>query len=173
MPVCWNGRRGGLKIRCQRWRVGSSPTTGTKMRRPLHGAAAFCKEGTRTGAGVNGAPGALQSRDPASAAAEVESHHRHHVRRTQLRSVSAVCVRAAKTAHPLSPSSFSKSNPLRRASIWIPVRIQIRPAFQKRGIRKDAPFLVPLLRRERIRFARFSREGVLFLYKLPPCRHGT
>ena len=29
MPVCWNGRRGGLKIRCQRWRVGSSPTTGT------------------------------------------------------------------------------------------------------------------------------------------------
>ena len=44
-----------------------------------------------------------------------ESHHRHHVRRTQLRSVSAVCVRAraggrdqasAKTAHPLSPSSF-------------------------------------------------------------------
>ena len=30
MPVCWNGRRGGLKIRCQRWRVGSSPTTGTK-----------------------------------------------------------------------------------------------------------------------------------------------
>ena len=28
-----------------------------------------------------------------------ESHHRHHVRRTQFRSVSAVCVRAAKTAH--------------------------------------------------------------------------
>ena len=24
------GRRGGLKILCQRWRVGSSPTTGTK-----------------------------------------------------------------------------------------------------------------------------------------------
>ena len=23
------GRRGGLKIHCQRWRVGSSPTTGT------------------------------------------------------------------------------------------------------------------------------------------------
>ena len=31
-------------------------------------------EGIRTGAVVNGAPGALQSRDPASAAAEVESH---------------------------------------------------------------------------------------------------
>ena len=35
-----------------------------------------------------------------------KSRQRHHVRRTQLRSVSAVCVRAAKTAHPLSPSSF-------------------------------------------------------------------
>ena len=33
VPVCWNGRRGGLKIRCQRWRVGSSPTTGTKKER--------------------------------------------------------------------------------------------------------------------------------------------
>ena len=33
MPVCWNGRRGGLKIRCQRWRVGSSPTTGTTSSR--------------------------------------------------------------------------------------------------------------------------------------------
>ena len=32
-------------------------------------------EGIRTGAVVNGAPGALQSRDPASAAAEVDSHH--------------------------------------------------------------------------------------------------
>ena len=29
MPLCWNGRRGGLKIRCQQWRVGSSPTSGT------------------------------------------------------------------------------------------------------------------------------------------------
>jgi len=31
VPVCWNGRRGGLKIRCSRERVGSSPTTGTKV----------------------------------------------------------------------------------------------------------------------------------------------
>ena len=30
MPVCWNGRRGGLKIRWGNTRVGSSPTTGTK-----------------------------------------------------------------------------------------------------------------------------------------------
>ena len=28
------GRRDGLKIRCQRWRVGSSPTTGTIMNEP-------------------------------------------------------------------------------------------------------------------------------------------
>ena len=79
--------------------------------------------GTRTGAGVNGAPGAPQSSDLACAAAQVESHHRHHVRRTQLRSVSAVCARAAKTSHPLRPSSFPISYPLRWASIWIPVRI--------------------------------------------------
>ncbi len=37
---------------------------------------------------------------------------RTSVRRTQLRSVSAVCVRAAKTAHPQRPSSF----PNRRSS---------------------------------------------------------
>ena len=31
------GRRGGLKIRCQRWRVGSSPTLGTKiLENPKH-----------------------------------------------------------------------------------------------------------------------------------------
>ena len=32
MNICrcvGTGRRDGLKIRCQRWRVGSSPTTGT------------------------------------------------------------------------------------------------------------------------------------------------
>ena len=29
MPEWRNGRRGGLKIRCQQWRVGSSPTSGT------------------------------------------------------------------------------------------------------------------------------------------------
>ncbi len=39
---------------------------------------------------------------------ESQSGHRHHVRRTQLRSVSAVCLRAAKTAHPLRPSSIPK-----------------------------------------------------------------
>lgn len=33
MLVCWNGRQGGLKIRCQKWRVGSSPTTSTKKRK--------------------------------------------------------------------------------------------------------------------------------------------
>ena len=31
MPVCWNGRRGGLKIRWGNTRVGSSPTTGTMI----------------------------------------------------------------------------------------------------------------------------------------------
>ena len=30
LPVCWNGRRGGLKILWWQHRVGSSPTTGTK-----------------------------------------------------------------------------------------------------------------------------------------------
>ena len=37
MNICrcvGTGRRDGLKIRCQRWRVGSSPTTGTKN--PVH-----------------------------------------------------------------------------------------------------------------------------------------
>ena len=29
MPEWRNGRRGGLKIRCQQWRVGSTPTFGT------------------------------------------------------------------------------------------------------------------------------------------------
>ena len=33
MPVCRNGRRDRLKICCQQWRVGSSPTTGTKKKR--------------------------------------------------------------------------------------------------------------------------------------------
>ena len=32
LPVCWNGRRGGLKILWWRHRVGSSPTTGTIKR---------------------------------------------------------------------------------------------------------------------------------------------
>ena len=32
MPVCWNGRRGGLKIRWGNTRVGSSPTTGTTQK---------------------------------------------------------------------------------------------------------------------------------------------
>ena len=76
--------------------------------------------------------GGMSQPEVACAAAQVESHHRHHVRRTQLHSVSAVCVRAAKTAHPLSPSSFPKSNPLRWASIWISVRIWIRPARRVR-----------------------------------------
>ena len=62
---------------------------------------------------------------------QVRYEHSDHVRRTQLRSVSAVCVRAAKIAHLLSPSSFPKSNPLCWASIWIPVRICIRPVHQK------------------------------------------
>jgi hypothetical protein len=30
--VCWNGRRGGLKIRWWQHRVGSSPTTGTSSK---------------------------------------------------------------------------------------------------------------------------------------------
>ena len=33
LPVCWNGRRDGLKIRWWRHRVGSSPTTGTNSSR--------------------------------------------------------------------------------------------------------------------------------------------
>ena len=48
-----------------------------------------------------------------------ESLHLRCVRRTQLHSVSAVCESAAKTAYPLRPSSFSKSDPLRRAPIWV------------------------------------------------------
>ena len=53
----------------------------------------------------------------------------HHVRRTQLRSVSAVCERAAKTAQPLRPSSFPKRSshggaPFR---LWGTVRIWIAP----------------------------------------------
>ena len=40
-----------------------------------------------------------------------ESRRGHHVGRSLLHSVSAVCVRAAKTPYPQSPSSFSPSNP--------------------------------------------------------------
>ena len=42
---------------------------------------------------------------------------RTNVRRSLLHSVSAVCVGAAKTPYPQSPSSFSKSDPLR----WAPI----------------------------------------------------
>ncbi len=48
-----------------------------------------------------------------------KSHPVYHVGRNRLHSVSAVSVRAAKTAYPPRPSSFSKSNPLRWVSIWI------------------------------------------------------
>ena len=66
-----------------------------------------------------------------------KSRQRHHVRRTQLRSVSAVCVRAAKTAHPLSPSSFPK----RESHGGLPFRFETpalyplpRSSFQKRSL---------------------------------------
>ena len=36
MPVCWNGRRGGLKILWWQHRVGSSPTTGTTSEQALY-----------------------------------------------------------------------------------------------------------------------------------------
>ena len=39
-----------------------------------------------------------------------ESRSAHHVGRSLLHSVSAVCVGAAKTAYPQAPSSFSPSN---------------------------------------------------------------
>ena len=41
MPVCWNGRRGGLKIRWGNTRVGSSPTTGTTVAANLHSSRRF------------------------------------------------------------------------------------------------------------------------------------
>ncbi len=70
--------------------------------------------------------GGMSQPEVACPAGQVESHHRHHVRRTQLHSVSAVCVRAAKTAYPLSPSSFPKRSshggaPFRfiRIEFWI------------------------------------------------------
>ena len=40
---------------------------------------------------------------------------------------------AAKTARRQRPSSFPKSNPLRRTSIWIPFRIWIRPVHQRKS----------------------------------------
>lgn len=87
--------------------------------------------------GVDGANLAPVGRRPVPAtAAQPPSPRRgfesgQHVRRTQLRSVSAVCVRAAKTAHPLSPSSFPKREsheglPLR----YFGVQIRITPAHQ-------------------------------------------
>ena len=57
-----------------------------------------------------------------------KSPYPHHVRRTQLRSVSAVCVRAAKTSHTLSPSSFPNRSSLGVAPIrYLRVRIWIAP----------------------------------------------
>ena len=87
--------------------------------------------------GVDGANLAPVGRRPVPAtAAQPPSPRRgfesgQHVRRTQLCSVSAVSVRAAKTAHPLSPSSFPKREshgglPFR----YFGVQIRITPAQQ-------------------------------------------
>ncbi len=58
-----------------------------------------------------------------------ESHHRHHVRRKLLRSVSPVCVRTGKTSRPQLPSSFPKRSSHGRAPFrfWRTVRIWIDP----------------------------------------------
>ena len=75
-----------------------------------------------------------------------------HVRRTQLRSVSAPRARAAKTACPLSSSSFPESGPLRRVSIRIPVRCTgtrasfRMPSFRslsKKSLQTFLPALLP------------------------------
>ena len=62
--------------------VGSNPTRCAKNKRLTRQGGSFVfgssLRGIRTGAGVNEAPGAPQSRDPASAAAEVESFSRCH-----------------------------------------------------------------------------------------------
>ena len=69
---------------------------------------------TRTGGSIRETPkiqaqrGIFGKSNGCRERSEPQSGHRHHVRRTQLRSVSAVCVRAAKTAHPLRPTSFPK-----------------------------------------------------------------
>ena len=105
-----------------------------------------------------------------------KSRQRHHVRRTQLRSVSAVCVRAAKTAHPLSPSSFPK----RESHGGLPFRFETpalyplpRSSFQKRGCMSASllcfippPNIVKTLFAVSISappFAPFQREDVLQL----------
>ena len=75
----------------------------------------------------------------------------HHVRRTQLHSVSAVCVSTAKTAHPLRPSSFPKREsrgglpfrlwrvvriaPVRRVGRALPLKLSA-DRFRQNGCRK-------------------------------------
>ena len=54
LPVCWNGRRGGLKILWWRHRVGSSPTTGTIKRDTPLGVSRFYCGGTRKGGPAKG-----------------------------------------------------------------------------------------------------------------------
>jgi hypothetical protein len=63
--------------------------------------------GSRTGAGVNGLPVAIQSRDPASAAAEVDSHHPLHV---VADFVSFATTIFFVIAHSLRRSSFQNQN---------------------------------------------------------------
>ena len=113
-PVWWNGRHRGLKIPWERSRTGSSPVTGTKK----------C---TRKGAFFGAAPAAradplrsirreghtLPSRaHPMQTCNPVRICIRpaHHVRRTQLHSVSPVSVSAGKTACPLQYTKRSPSS---------------------------------------------------------------
>jgi len=64
-----------------------------------------------------------------------ESGQRHHVRRTQFRSVSAVTVSAAKTAHPLRPSSFP--NRTRFAGLRFGIRVDWHEFGAKNGIARS------------------------------------
>ena len=95
----------------------------------------------------------------------------HHVRRTQLRSVSAVCVSAAKTAHPPSLSSFPKREshgglPFR----YLRVRIWIAPVH--RGNPNPNPFLNQTRARRQRAAAEKEKQGHRSMWRCL-CRHMT
>ena len=108
---------------------GSNPFTRTKTPIPLWGVGVLpLIRGIRTGAGVNDVPGARQSRDPASAAAEVESLQRRH----GLRIVrDGVFFFAAN-------SVFTASRRNRRSALALPRGAVIQLTTQRRAYRRTA-----------------------------------
>ena len=137
MPVCWNGRRSGFKIRRWRHRVGSSPTTGTTTSEELSSIPfpRLRRAGKTTyplspssfpNRRIHGDPPIWFKRQPGyglprcTTSEELSSIPFPRLRRAWRRARTARRTRlAGKTTYPLSPSSFPK-----RESHWgLPFRL--------------------------------------------------